>query len=101
MFPKLGLVSFAMGLVAFIYFFIGPKYVGHEDVPVVWYIIGWVAWAVALVSVLLGVESLRQEKDKSIMWPIAGIILGGLALLILLTWLSCAELAVPASVPIP
>jgi dolichol kinase len=93
--PKLGLISFGLGLVAFIYFFIGPKQLSAQDVPLLWYIISWFAWAASLIGVLIGVESLRQEKGKSLIWPIAGLILGGLALLMLLTWLSCAEIAAP------
>ncbi len=99
--PKLGLISFGLGLVAFIFFFIGPKQLTAYDVPILWYIAGWLAWAASLVGVLIGVESLRQEKGKSIIWSVAGLILGGLALLMLLTWLSCAEIYTPPSVPVP
>ncbi|MBD3286590.1 hypothetical protein GF359_08455 [candidate division WOR-3 bacterium] len=95
MIPKRGIVSFGLGLLAFMYYFIGPKHVGRYEVPVWIYIVGWLCWAAALVSVLLGVESLIREKGKSVIWTIAGLILGGLALLILLTWLSCAELPPP------
>jgi hypothetical protein len=97
--PTLGLVSFGLGLVAFIFFFIGPKQLTAQDVPILWYIAGWLAWAASLVGVLIGVESLRQEKGKSLIWPIAGLILGGLSLLMLLTWLSCAELHIPPPPP--
>ncbi|MCK4334354.1 hypothetical protein KAX06_06175 [candidate division WOR-3 bacterium] len=99
--PKLGLISFGLGLVAFIFFFIGPKQLTAQDVPILWYIAGWLAWAASLIGVLIGVESLRQEKGKSIIWSVAGLILGGLALLMLLTWLSCAEIYTPPSVPVP
>jgi len=99
--PKLGLISFGLGLAAFIFFFIGPKQLTAHDVPVLWYIAGWLAWAASLVGVLIGVESLRQEKGKSIIWSVAGLILGGLALLMLLTWLSCAEIYTPPPVPMP
>jgi dolichol kinase len=97
----MGLISFALGLVAFIFFFIGPKQYPIKDVPLIWYITGWVAWAAALISVLLGIESLRLERGKSIIWTIAGLILGGLALLILISWLTCARLPDPQAIPIP
>jgi hypothetical protein len=96
----MGMISFGLGLVAFIYYFIGPKHVGRVDVSIVWYIFGWVAWAAGLISVLLGIESLRHEKGKSIIWPIAGLILGSLALLILIIWLSIAKLPIPSQMPI-
>jgi hypothetical protein len=100
--PRLGLISFGLGLVAFIFFFIGPKQLTAHDVPVLWYIAGWLAWAASLVGVLIGVESLRQERGKSLIWPIAGLILGGLSLLMLLTWLSCAKIYTPPPpLPIP
>lgn len=93
--PIYGIISFILGLVGFAYFFIGPKQIGAEDVPMLWYLFGWVAWAAGLVSVMLGVESLRREQGKSIIWAIGGIIMGGLAMLILLVWLSCSDMTVP------
>ncbi len=99
--PTLGLISFALGLIAFIFFFIGPKQFPIKEIPLIWYILSWVAWAASLVSVLLGIESLMREKGKSIIWTIAGLILGGLALLILISWLTCARLPESQNIPIP
>jgi hypothetical protein len=100
---KYSLISFICGLVAFLYFFIGPKNFDHDSVHWVLYGISWLFWAAALISVLFGVESLIKEGKSTLIWTIAGLILGGLSLLILLGWLSCAEVAscAPVAPPLP